>query len=107
MKRFTILAMAVLFLFGVLTGCSATGYVDDGRGYSNVSTTDNGRVNGTNGQSGGSMGSGANGAMSGGNQGGSTNGTGRTTTTNGASRGTTGYNGPSAGASIGTDMTMK
>ncbi len=91
MKRIGILVISAVLLLGILTGCSATGYVDDGRGYSNVSTTDNGRVNGTN----PSM-------TNGGNMTTSPNGTGRTTTANGTSRGNTGYNGASAGINVGT-----
>ena len=87
MKRIGIFVICAVLLLGILTGCSATGYVDDGRGYSNVSTTGNGRVNGTNPPM---------------NGGAYVNGTGRTTTANGVSRGTTGYNGASAGINVGT-----
>ena len=49
MKRFLILALTVLMLAAVFTACGTTAYVDDPyRGYSNVSTTRNGTVNGTN-----------------------------------------------------------
>ena len=92
MKRMGIFIISAVMLLSVLTGCSATGYVDDGRGYSNVSTTDNGRVNGTN----PSM-TGIDGAMNNG-----TNGSGRTTTGTNGSRGSTNYNGASAGINFGT-----
>lgn len=52
MKRFLIAALAALMLASVLTACSGTATVDPYGGYSNVSTTDDGRVNGTNGSSG-------------------------------------------------------
>lgn len=50
MKRILILALTVLMLAAVLCACGTTAYVDDPyRGYSNVSTTHDGTVNGTNG----------------------------------------------------------
>ena len=52
MKRFLIAGLAALMLASVLTACSGTATVDPYGGYSNVSTTDDGRVNGTNGTSG-------------------------------------------------------
>lgn len=49
MKRIAILALSVLLLTALLCACSATGTMDPYYGgYSNVSTTRNGRVNGTN-----------------------------------------------------------
>lgn len=49
MKRILILALAAVMLVSLLTACSATGMVTDPYGgYSNVSTTDDGTVNGTN-----------------------------------------------------------
>lgn len=49
MKRIAILALSVLLLAALLCACSATGTMDPYYGgYSNVSTTRNGRVNGTN-----------------------------------------------------------
>ena len=52
MKRFLIAGLAALMLASVLTACSGTATVGPYGGYSNVSTTDDGRVNGTNGTSG-------------------------------------------------------
>lgn len=50
MKRILILALTVLMLAAVLCACGTTAYVGDpNRGYSNVSTTRDGTVNGTNG----------------------------------------------------------
>jgi len=46
MKRLTLLALAAALLCMLLTGCAGTNSADGYRG--NVSTTDNGRVNGTN-----------------------------------------------------------
>lgn len=48
MKRITALALAALMLAALLCACSATGNIDPYGGYSNVSTTRDGRVNGTN-----------------------------------------------------------
>lgn len=48
MKRIAILVLSVLLLAALLCACSATGTVDPYGGYSNVSTTRSGRVNGTN-----------------------------------------------------------
>ena len=49
MKRIALLALSVLLLTALLCACSATGTMDPYYGgYSNVSTTRNGRVNGTN-----------------------------------------------------------
>ena len=50
MKRFCILALAAVMLCAALTGCAGTGVLDDS--YSNVSTTRDGTVNGTNGERG-------------------------------------------------------
>ena len=52
MKKVTLLILAVLVIASVFAGCSASAYMDDpyARGYSNVSTTRNGTVNGTNGR---------------------------------------------------------
>lgn len=50
MKRIVILVLAVLTLCSLLCACSATGNIDPYGGYSNVSTTRNGTVNGTNGR---------------------------------------------------------
>ena len=51
MKRIAIFVLAAILLVSVLTACSGTAYVEGStdRGYSNVSTTDDGTVNGTNG----------------------------------------------------------
>lgn len=46
MKRILALALSALLLLGVLSGCSTAEY--DGMGGYNVSTTRDGRVNGTN-----------------------------------------------------------
>lgn len=48
MKRITALVLAVLMLAALLCACSATANMDPHGGYSNVSTTRDGRVNGTN-----------------------------------------------------------
>ena len=52
MKKLTLLVLCALVLASVFAGCSATAYMDDpyAGGYSNVSTTRNGAVNGTNGR---------------------------------------------------------
>ena len=52
MKRSLTLVLAALMLSALLCACSAAGTVDPYTGYSNVSTTRDGRVNGTNGISG-------------------------------------------------------
>ena len=54
MKKLTLFLLTALLLASVFTGCSASAYMDDpyAGGYSNVSTTRNGYVNGTNGYSG-------------------------------------------------------
>ena len=75
MKRMIAVLMAVMMLTGVLTACSGSIGMDDGRAYGNVSTTPDGRVNGGGYESGyGSNGSGmtGNGGMFGGNNGGMT-----------------------------------
>ena len=46
MKRMIAFLMAAMMLTGVLTACSGTVGMGDGRAYGNVSTTPNGRVNG-------------------------------------------------------------
>lgn len=46
MKRILILALACCLL--LLSACSAAGRIEDPFGYGNVSTTQDGRVNGTN-----------------------------------------------------------
>ena len=46
MKRIIAIFMAALMLTGVLTACSGTVGMDDGRSYGNVSTTTNGNENG-------------------------------------------------------------
>lgn len=46
MKRMIAILMAALMLTGVLTACSGTVGMGDGRAYGNVSTTPDGRVNG-------------------------------------------------------------
>ena len=46
MKRMIAVLMATLMLTGVLTACSGTVGMGDGRAYGNVSTTPDGRVNG-------------------------------------------------------------
>ena len=50
MKKLTLFLLAALMIASVFTGCSASAYMDDpyAGGYSNVSTTRNGTVNGTN-----------------------------------------------------------
>lgn len=50
MKKLTLLLLAALLLLSVLAACSATANMEGSypRGYSNVSTTHNGTVNGTN-----------------------------------------------------------
>lgn len=49
MKRILIMMLAALMVFGLLTGCSAGGYAyGDAPMGSNVSTTNDGTVNGTN-----------------------------------------------------------
>jgi len=48
MKRTIAIMLAALMLTGILTACSGTLGMDDGRAYGNVSTTPNGTVNGTN-----------------------------------------------------------
>ena len=48
MKRIVILVLAVLTLCSLLCACSATGNIDPYGGYSNVSTTRDGTVNGVN-----------------------------------------------------------
>ena len=48
MRRIWICLLAVCLLALVLTGCSATGRVGPNGMYGNVSTTTDGRVNGTN-----------------------------------------------------------
>lgn len=48
MKRVIALALSALMLAALLCACSATGNIDPYGGYSNVSTTRDGRVNGTN-----------------------------------------------------------
>ena len=52
MKKWALLILAVCVVLSVFAGCSATAYMDDPyrNGYSNVSTTRNGTVNGTNGR---------------------------------------------------------
>lgn len=52
MKKWTLLILAVFVFASVFAGCSASAYMDDPyrNGYSNVSTTRNGTVNGTNGR---------------------------------------------------------
>ena len=46
MKRMIAILLAALMLTTVLTACSGTVGMDDGRAYGNVSTTPNGTVNG-------------------------------------------------------------
>ena len=50
MKRFLVLLTVCCLLLTVMTACSASGRIDDPYrdGYGNVSTTRDGRVNGTN-----------------------------------------------------------
>ena len=52
MKKIILLALAVILVIGLFAGCSANGSIDTEMtdGYSNVSTTRDGRVNGTNNQ---------------------------------------------------------
>ncbi len=72
MKRMIAFLMAAMMLTGVLTACSGSMSMDDGRAYGNVSTTPNGRVNGGGYESGstgmtgsGMFGSSNNGGMTG------------------------------------------
>lgn len=46
MKRMIAVLLATLMLTGILTACSGTVGMDNGRAYGNVSTTPDGRVNG-------------------------------------------------------------
>ena len=46
MKRMIAVLMATMMLTGILTACSGSIGMDDGRAYGNVSTTPDGRVNG-------------------------------------------------------------
>ena len=46
MKRMIAILLAVLMLTGILTACSGTLGMSDGRAYGNVSTSPNGTVNG-------------------------------------------------------------
>lgn len=115
MKRFVILALSALLLIGALSACSASGYVGDpyyGDGYSNVSTTRDGTINGTNpgyreGYGYGYQGTyhngttGTNGAGAGVTI--TPNGTGRTTT-GGAARSATGSANTYTGTTSGTGM---
>ena len=48
MKRMMLSVMAVMLLCGMFSGCSGSVYYDDPMPYGNVSTTNDGRVNGTN-----------------------------------------------------------
>lgn len=52
MKKMTLFLLTALVLASVFAGCSASAYMDDpyAGDYSNVSTTRNGTVNGTNGR---------------------------------------------------------
>ncbi len=52
MKKMTLFLLTALVLASVFAGCSASAYMDDpyAGGYSNVSTTRSGTVNGTNGR---------------------------------------------------------
>ena len=55
MKRITALILSALLLVGALSACSTTGYDGMTNGY-NVSTTRDGRVNGTNSRTGSMIG---------------------------------------------------
>ena len=101
MKRMIAVLMATMMLTGILTACSGSIGMDDGRAYGNVSTTPDGRVNGGGYESGSN-----NGGMTGNGGGMFGNGT-----DSGASSGMTG-NGNSTGggmfggnANSGTGMT--
>ena len=48
MKKIIILALAVILVIGLFAGCSANGYIETPNTTGNVSTTRDGRVNGTN-----------------------------------------------------------
>ena len=64
MKRTIAILLAALMLTGILSACSGTVGMEDGRAYGNVSTTPDGTVNGTNrngSYGGGSYGSNSNG----------------------------------------------
>ena len=89
MKRVIAILLAVMMLTGVLTACSGTAYYDDGYGYGNVSTTPDGRVNGTNGRTNGSY---------------SWNGTGNYTGTNNSGTYTGTYTGTNGSSNTGTGM---
>ena len=119
MKKFALLVLAALVLVSVFTGCSASAYMDDpyAGGYSNVSTTRNGTVNGTNDRYYNGYGAygysyDANGHGSSynynttapGNTAGSTTGTARQTTGS-TTRTTTGRTGTYTGTTSGTGMT--
>lgn len=75
MKRLIAVLMAAMMFTGVLTACSGTVGMDDGRAYGNVSTTPDGRVNGRgyesgyNGNYGGMTGNYNNGMFGGSNSG--------------------------------------
>ena len=90
MKKLTLFLLAALMITSVFTGCSASAYMDDpyAGGYSNVSTTRNGVVNGTNGRYAGS-GYDANGAYTGTYNGGAYNGAYGGYPSTGATRSTT------------------
>ena len=95
MKRTIALTLLVALLAAALSGCAGTNYGYGGEYRGNVSTTDNGYVNGTNQDTG--YANGTNGTANGGNYNG-VNGTQGTTRGNGS-----GYvNGNSAGTGTGT-----
>lgn len=48
MKKILIFVLAAILVIGIFAGCSANGYIDTPDTYGNVSTTRDGRVNGTN-----------------------------------------------------------
>ena len=103
MKKMTLFLLAALLLASVFAGCSASAYMDDpyAGGYSNVSTTRNGTVNGTNGRYAGYGYSDGNTAYNGTYNGGAT----RSTTTaatgrTGAAAGTGSYTGTTSGTGM-------
>lgn len=105
MKKMTLFLLTALVLASVFAGCSASAYMDDpyAGGYSNVSTTRNGTVNGTNGRYAGYGYYDANGAYNGAYP--STGTTRSTTTTTSGRTGAAAGAGSYTGTTSGTGMT--
>ena len=106
MKKLTLFLLTALLLASVFAGCSASAYMDDtyAGGYSNVSTTRNGTVNGTNGRYAGyGYGSDANGTYTGPYRNGSYNGTYNAYPGTGTTRSTTTTTTGRTGSTNGTD----